>query len=164
MKKLFVALMLFAPTMLFAQKFGHVDTQNIMQSLPEIAKINGELSAKQKELENDLIAMQTELQRKFEEYQKTQSTMNETKRQETEQELQDMNSKIQQAYEQGQQQMQQLQQDKMGPVYDKVRNAIQAVGKAGNYTYIFEASSPLFIGVDSKDLTADIKAELNKTK
>ena len=80
MKKFFVALMLIAPTAMFAQKFGHVDTQNIMQSLPEISVINGELQAKQKELENDLTAMQTEFQRKLDDYEKTQSTMNETKR------------------------------------------------------------------------------------
>jgi len=164
MKKFFVALMLIAPTALFAQKFGHVDTQNIMQSLPEISVINGELQAKQKELENDLTAMQTELQRKYDEYEKTQSTMNETKRKETEQELQDMNNKIQQTYQQSQQTMQQLQQEKMGPVYEKVRKAIEAVGKAGAYTYIFEVGSALYIGTDSKDLTADVKTEIQKIK
>ena len=164
MKKFFVALMLIAPTALFVQKFGHVDTQNIMQSLPEISVINGELQAKQKELENDLTAMQTELQRKYDEYEKTQSTMNETKRKETEQELQDMNNKIQQTYQQSQQTMQQLQQEKMGPVYEKVRKAIETVGKAGAYTYIFEVGSALYIGTDSKDLTADVKTEIQKIK
>ncbi len=164
MKKFFVALMLIAPTAMFAQKFGHVDTQNIMQSLPEISVINGELQAKQKELENDLTAMQTEFQRKLDDYEKTQSTMNETKRKETEQEMQDMNNKIQQTYQQSQQTMQQLQQEKMGPVYEKVRKAIESVGKAGAYTYIFEVGSALYIGTDSKDLTADVKSEIQKIK
>jgi len=164
MKKLFVALMLIAPTTMFAQKFGHVDTNNIMQSLPEIDIINGELQAKEKELTAELQAMQTEFQRKLEDYQKTQSTMNETKRKETETELQAMNEKIQQAYQQSQQDLQKLQQEKMTPVYDKVRNAIQAVGKAGAYTYIFETGTALYIGTDSKDVTADVKAEIKKAK
>ena len=38
-------LMLLAPVAVFAQKFGHVDTQAIIQSLPEVSKVNGELEA-----------------------------------------------------------------------------------------------------------------------
>ena len=34
-----------APMAAFAQKFGHCDTQAILQSLPEISKVNGELEA-----------------------------------------------------------------------------------------------------------------------
>ena len=88
----------------------------------------------------------------------------EDRRKETEQELQDMNNKIQQTYQQSQQEMQKLQQEKMGPVYEKVRKAIETVGKAGAYTYIFEVGSALYIGTDSKDLTADVKTEIQKIK
>jgi len=38
MKKLLFMLMLMAPLSGFAQKFGKVNTQTIMQALPEIAK------------------------------------------------------------------------------------------------------------------------------
>ena len=48
MKKLLLLIMLMAPLATFAQKFGKVNTQTIMQALPEIAKINGELQAQQK--------------------------------------------------------------------------------------------------------------------
>ena len=46
MKKLLIMLMLMAPLSGFAQKFGKVNTQTIMQALPEIAKINGELECR----------------------------------------------------------------------------------------------------------------------
>ncbi len=58
MKKLLLMLMLMAPLATFAQKFGKVNTQTIMQNLPEIAKINGELQATAKQYENDLKGMQ----------------------------------------------------------------------------------------------------------
>ena len=45
MKRLIIIMMLFAPMAVMAQKFGHVDSQSIMTTLPEIAKINGELQA-----------------------------------------------------------------------------------------------------------------------
>ena len=38
-------LMLLAPMATFAQKFGHVNTQEIMSSMPELIKVRGELEA-----------------------------------------------------------------------------------------------------------------------
>lgn len=38
MKKLILMLMLCAPMTMMAQKFGKVNTQQIMQSLPDVAK------------------------------------------------------------------------------------------------------------------------------
>ena len=68
MKKLLLFIMLMAPLATFAQKFGKVNTQTIMQALPDIAKVNGELQAQQKTYENDLKGMQDELTRQNEAY------------------------------------------------------------------------------------------------
>ena len=38
MKKLILMLMLFAPIATFAQKFGHVNAQAVMESLPEFIR------------------------------------------------------------------------------------------------------------------------------
>ena len=84
MKKLLLFIMLMAPLATFAQKFGKVNTQTIMQALPEIAKINGELQAQQKTYENDLKSMQDELTRQSDAYEKGKSTMNATAQQQKE--------------------------------------------------------------------------------
>lgn len=156
--------MLLAPMAMMAQKFGHVDSQAIITSMPDITRINGELQAKAQEYDNALKEMQTELQNKADSYEKTKATMNATTQQETEAQLNEMYQKIQQTYQQNQQDMQKLQQEKMAPVQQKIQTAIQNVGKAGNYTYIFEVGTAVYIGADSKDVTADVKAELNKLK
>ena len=39
MKKLILMLMLCAPMSLFAQKFGHLDSQALLQSLPEATNV-----------------------------------------------------------------------------------------------------------------------------
>ena len=71
MKKLFMMLMLFAPLATFAQqKFGHINAQEVMASMPEFIKVRGEIEATAKQYENDLKAMQDELQRKAQEYDK----------------------------------------------------------------------------------------------
>ena len=87
MKKLVLMLMLLAPMTMMAQKFGKVNTQTIMQALPDVAKANGELEALQKQKDNELKAMQEEFQRKADEYQKGASTMNATAKQQKETEI-----------------------------------------------------------------------------
>lgn len=50
----------------------------------------------------------------------------------------------------------------MTPIYQKLETAVQAVGKAEGVIYIFDmARTPLaYIGAESIDLTAKIKAQL----
>lgn len=168
MKKLVLMLMLCAPLSMLAQnaKFGHVDAQSIMQSLPEFIKARGELEAQSKQYENDLQAMQKEIQTKSDEYDRTKSTMNATKQQETEANLQQLVQKYQQAYQDNQQAIQKAQQEKMQPIMNKIMQAIKNVGKAGGYVYIMDiaAGVPYISDTLSKDVTADVKAEMNKLK
>ncbi|KXB45100.1 outer membrane protein [Bacteroidales bacterium KA00344] len=164
MKKIILMFMLMAPLATFAQKFGKVNTQNIMQTLPEISKINGELEATAKQYENELKSMQEELQRQSDAYDKGKSTMNATAQQAKEQELQQLYQKIQQTYQDNQQKLQKAQQEKMQPVIVKVRNAIENVGKAGGYTYIFEEGVAVFTGSNVEDVTSKVQAEINKLK
>ncbi|MBS5612964.1 OmpH family outer membrane protein [Hoylesella buccalis] len=166
MKKLILMLMLFAPMSMFAQKFGHLNSQQVMNDMPEFVKARGEIEATAKQYENDLKAMQDELQRKAEEYEKTKSTMNATKQKETEEELMKLNEKIRTAYNDNSQALQKAQQEKMQPITAKLVNAIQAVGKAGNYVYIMDITSgiPYISQTLSEDVTAKVKAELAKTK
>lgn len=68
MKKIIIMLMALLPMAAMAQnaKFGHIDTQSIMQQMPEFIKARGELEAEQKQYENELQEMQKELQAKAE--------------------------------------------------------------------------------------------------
>ena len=153
-------LMLLAPMTMMAQKFGKVNTQTIMQALPDVAKANGELEALQKQKDNELKAMQDELNRKLDEYQKGQSTMNATAKQHKETELQGLNQKIQQAYQDGQQELQKKSNELMQPIVAKVRAAIDAVGKAGNYTYIFEEGAAIYTGSNVVDVTKEGQSKI----
>ena len=110
--------------------------------------------------------MQKELQTKAEKYEKEKATMNATMQQTTEQELQDMYTKIQQAFQDNQQKIQKASQEKMMPITTKIQNAIKAVGKAGGYVYIMDISAgiPYISETLSKDVSADVKAELNKMR
>ena len=167
MKKLLLMLMLCAPMTMFAQKFGHLDSQALLQSLPEATAIQNKLQAKGKEYQKQIEDMQAELQRQAEAYDKAKSTMNATKQAETEKTLQDLYNKIQQPAQDNQKAFNEEQQKQLGPVLEKVRNAIAAVAKTGGYTYIMEkaAGQPIYINeAISKDVTAEVKAQLAKMK
>ncbi len=92
--------------------------------------------------------------------------MNATKQQETETELNTLYQKYQQALQDNQQTLSKEQQEKMQPITTKLVNAIKAVGKAGGYVYIMDVSSgiPYISDTLSKDVTAEVKAQLNKLK
>lgn len=168
MKKIIIMLLALLPMAAMAQtaKFGHMDSQAIMQSMPELIKIRGEIEAQAKQYENELQEMQRELQTKAEKYDKEKATMNATMQQQTEEELQKMYAAMQQAYQDNQQKIQQVQMEKMQPIQTKLQNAIKAVGKNGGYVYIMDlaAGIPYISETLSKDVTAEVKAELNKMK
>ena len=151
MKKLILMLMLFAPIATFAQKFGHINSQTVIESLPEYVKARAEVEGQAKAYDNDLQAMQKEIQTKAETY---------------EAELQNLYQKFQQAQQDNSQALQKLQQEKMQPIISKLQNAIKSVGKAGGYVYIMDVSSgiPYISDSLSKDVTAEVKAEMNKLK
>jgi len=164
MKKIIIMMMLIAPLAAMAQKFGHVDTQSLMYSLPEFDKIQRELRAVGQQYENELSKMQEELKVEADEYDMEKATMSAEKQKETENRLNDMYNRIQQYATASQQTFEKQQEEKFGALKEKVKTAIQKVGKAGQYSYIFDKDTPLYIGANTKDLTEEVRAELKKMK
>ena len=143
-------------------KFGHVNTQEIIQAMPEYQKAQTEIKALQDQYEADLKSMQDELQKKAEAYDKEQATLPANIKQRRETELQEMYQKIQQSYQDNQQALAKEQNEKMQAITTKVLDAIKAVGQAGNYVYIMDlaAGIPYISTTLSTDVTADVKAKL----
>ena len=167
MKKILMIALLIAPMTVFAQqKFGHVNSQQIIQSLPDFIKSNGEIEAQAKIYENELQTMQQEIQKQATAYEQAQATMSQTQKEAKAKELMELQQKLQQTYNDNQQALQKLQQEKLQPILTKVQNAIKNVGKAGAYIYIMDTSAgiPYISETLSKDVTAEVKAEINKLK
>jgi len=143
-------------------KFGHVNTQEIIQVMPEYTTAKNEIEALAKQYEADLQSMQQEFQKKYEDYQKNGASLPENIKQRREQELQDMDTKIRQSYQDNQQELAKAQQEKMQAITTKVLEAIKQIGQAGNYVYIMEmgAGIPYISTTLSEDVTAQVKAKL----
>ena len=145
-----------------AQKFGHVNSQEIIQAMPEFTKARTDIETLTKQYEADLKSMQEELQKKSEAYEKEQATLPANIKQRREQELQEMYQKIQQSYQDNQQALAKEQSEKMQVITTKVLNAIKEVGQAGGYVYIMDLSGgiPYISTTLSTDVTPQVKAKL----
>jgi len=161
MKKLLFMLMMLAPMAAFAQKFGHVNSQEIIQAMPEFTKARTDIEALAKQYDADLKSMQEEIQKKAEALEKEQATLPANIKQRREQELQEMYQKYQQSAQDNQQALAKEQSEKMQPIQKKLLDAINAVGQAGGYVYIMQTGSALYISTTlSTDVTAQVKAKL----
>ena len=143
-------------------KFGHVDTQSIIQAMPEYSKAESEIKALQSQYEADLKSMQDELQKKGEAFDKEQASLPDNIKQRRQQELQEMYQKIQQSYQDNNQALQKASAEKMQAITTKVLDAIKAVGQAGGFVLINEinAGIPYISTTLSTDVTAQVKAKL----
>ena len=142
-------------------KFGHVNTNEIIQAMPEYNKAKTEIDALQQQYEADLKSMQDELQKKGEAFDKEQATLPENIKQRRQQELQEMYQKIQQSYQDNNQALQKASAEKMQAIQAKVLEAIKSVGQTGGFIYIMEDNSlPYISSTLSTDVTAQVKAKL----
>ena len=155
-------LLMFAPMATFAQKFGHVNSQEIVQAMPEFTKARTDIEALTKQYEADLKSMQGELQKKSEAYEKEQASLPANIKERREKELQDMYQKIQQSYQDNQQALAKEQSERMQAITTKVLDAIKQVGQSGGYVYIMDLTGgiPYISTTLSTDVTSQVKAKL----
>lgn len=135
-------------------KFGHINSQELLQKMPEMETALSTLEDMQTNNNERLKLLQTELQNLNTKYAGESQTLDALTRQSREKELQTMNQNIQQFYQSAQQEMQQKQQQLTQPVIEKARKAVETVGKENGFTYIFDVSKGevLYLGSQSVDV------------
>ena len=142
------------------QKIGYVDSQVIIDMMPEGAKIQQDLQAYYSELQAELQAMATEYQNKLRDYEANSATMGNVLRQSKEKEILDLQSRIQEFQNNAEGDFTAKQTELMKPMLDKIQKAIDEVVKAKGLAYVFEKTVVLSIGEGAIDITADVKAKL----
>lgn len=160
MKKIIIAMMLALPMIASAQKFGHINTQELFAQMPEVNQVKLKMDTIQNQYEMQLASMNEEIQRKAQDYQSQEATMPDAVKQIRQQELQEMQQRIQLFYQTAEQDIQKKQQELLLPVHEKMTKAIQKVGERDGYTYIFDSAAMVHIGADAIDVTPAVKKEL----
>lgn len=163
-KRILIAILVALPMTVFAQKYGVINTQALMESMPEMKQITEQLQASSNSYQEEFNKLQAEFQKKFEEFQalsndpSTPATIKDRRTQE----MQDLDNKMMQFRQTAEQDIQRQQQQLMAPLQEKVLKAIQTVGEEGGYTFIFENVIPIYSGKDVTDVTESVKALLVK--
>ncbi len=159
-KKILIAIMIALPSMAFAQKFGVVNSEEILTNLPDMKEVQAQIEAASKKYEDEFANLQNEINKKVTEYQAMEESTPQTIRDRRVQEIQELDQKIQQFRATATQDLQQQQQRLMAPIQEKVMNAVNAVGAEGGFTMIFESMVPVYVGTDAVDVTPLVKTKL----
>ena len=163
LKKIALLLMLVLPMSVFAQKFGHIRTQEILTIMPEYTKAQTDIQTMQKQYEDEMKRLQDEVNKKFTAYQQEQANLPKNIQERRQKELQELNERGMQMGQDAQQQLQQSWLQMLEPIAKKIDDAIKAVGQEGGYVYIFDLNAtqiPFINETYSTDVTSAVKAKL----
>ena len=144
-------------------KFGHINSEELIQALPDFDSAKVILEKLRKELIEYLELMSVELNDKYDAYNKGSKNMSDIVKQIKEQELSDMDRRIQEFQNTAQTQFQEKQAELFQPIIAKVDKAIKDIGKENDFFYIFNTSQgdpPYFDESKSVNVTALVKAKL----
>ena len=148
-KKFIVAILLALPFAVSAQsvKIGLVDSNAVIAAMPETTAAQQKLADAQKKYETEYNALQEELKKMYDE-------INAMK----EDELPAIRERKMTAFQDGSQTLQEL----MAPIMQKVKSAIESVGKEGNFTLVQDLNPQLtfYYSSPAEDITPLVKVKL----
>ncbi len=147
---LFACVLMLIPVVSGAQsiKIGYINSDAIMDGLPEAQEAQRQLDEIVSEWQNELTQMQRTWQRKFEEYDKMKLIMSDQRRADAERELMDLDRDIAEFRDRkfGQDgELFRLQEELIRPIQDRIFLAIQDVAEQEAYDYIFDQSCDILL-------------------
>ncbi len=163
LKTLLLATVLCVATVSFTQaqsKIAHINTQELIASMPAMKAAQTELETLSKTYQTDLQTMGTEFQNKIKQYDAEAATKTQEENMKRQEEVQTMEQNIRQFQGQAQQDLQKKQEELLKPITEKAKAAILKVGRAQGFDYVLDSSVGVTILAAGKDLMNDVKKEL----
>ena len=162
MKKIGIVVLLTLLTIsTFAQKFGHLNAQELISIMPERDKAIEQLQDYAKGLESQLMSMQSEYQSMIEDYQNNEASYDDLTKQDKIAEIQGLEQRLTTFQQSAQTSLQNKEIELLRPIEEKAQNAIKIVAEKGKYTYILDSSSGILLySKESEDILEKVKKEL----
>lgn len=142
-------------------KIGYINSESIMQALPEAIDAQKSLDALVAGWEADLQKMQTEWKKKFDDFDKRKLILTDQVRADQERELRELdqnitdfrNKKFGQSGE-----LFQKQAEVMKPIQNKMFKVLEDIAKEDSYDYVFDRSGEILLlyANEKNDLTAKV--------
>tara|TARA_Y100000746_G_scaffold231688_1_gene246235 strand:- start:911 stop:1435 length:525 start_codon:yes stop_codon:yes gene_type:complete len=161
-----IVVLVFLSVLVSEFKIGYLNADKILTELDEVRQVQIQLEKEQRKIESDYMNLEMELDSLFRSYEQQKMLMSEERRQKLEKTLTDKQAEIQrfQAEKVGPQgEIYKIHDQLMAPVYAKIDEAIQKVGKQEGYDYIFNVvSGGIVYALPQYDLTDLVVKELEK--
>lgn len=139
-------------------KSAHIDVAELMTKMPAYIDAQKQLEKLGQQYDNDFKVMVDEYQARLKKYEQEAETVSAKINEERAKEVQDLEKRIREFRETAQKELSTKEGDLMKPIEEKVKAAIQKVGKAKGFQYVFNSAGLLL--ADGPDLTPDVKKEL----
>jgi outer membrane protein len=168
MKKI-AALLLFSAaltlTPAFSQKnnkFGHINSAELLSLMPERKVAAARMDTMTKEIQKQMEDMMAEYRSKQDGLEKGRTGFSALVLKDKEDELASLGQRIQNFQQQAQSTLEQKEQELTEPIVTKAKKAIEQVAKENSYTYVFDTSAgALLFWEESDNLIALVKKKLN---
>ena len=163
MKKIILLAILTALNVsLIAQnKLGYIDSQELLMLMPERNSAEKEVQEFAKSLEAQLTSMTAEYQQSVQNYQTNEASFTDLVKQDKIAEITGLEQRIQAFQQNAQQSIVAKEQELLGPILDKARNAIEEVAEEGGFTYIFDKSiGSIVFAKESENVLPLVKKKL----
>lgn len=165
MRKIKILLLILCVTLSFAvhsqSKVAHINSTELVSSMPEMNEAKTELEKLAKTYENDIQTMAAELQSKVKQYDTEAAAQTDEENAKRLQEVQGMEQSIRQYQAQAQQELQKKEFDLLKPITEKAQAAINKVAGALGFDYVLDSTQGQGVIVaNGTDLTEEVKKEL----
>lgn len=163
-KTIFVGLLAFISIQLSAQKFGYVNSAQLIEMHPKTKTANAELEAFQKKEAGDLQSKASVFDEKYKKFVADYQSESLSPKQvaELEKALGEEQQGLQKLEQEAQLRLAQKREALIQPILKELDDAIQSIGQEGSYLFIFDTSGngSIIYAEESEDITDQVKSKL----
>lgn len=149
-------------TVVNAQKIAHLSLDSLVSMMPETKTAKDAAQNYLKGIEAEVMNMQTELQTKYEDYLKNETTMAEVVKKSKQEELNSLQKRIEDFRQQAQLDYQRKYGELTAPIMEKAKKGIELVAKEAGYKYVLDTSTGnVLYSEASDDILLAVKKKLD---
>lgn len=143
-------------------KIGLVDTATVLQGMPDTQEAQKKVADASKKYEDEYAKLGEEMKRLYEELNNMDEKELPAIKERKIKEFQDYQAKVQNFEQSAQQDLQRMQQELLSPIFQKIKDAVESVGKEGGFGMIqdYNPQQTLYYGAPVVDVTPQVKAKL----
>ena len=159
---IFISLLFVGISGVNAQKFGHINNQELYTAMPESDSAQAQIEALAQEYQLQLEEMNVEFNKKYDDYLTNRDSYTDLIRQTKEADITEMQQRIQAFQQNADMDLQTRQQELLRPILEKANNAIRDVAEENGFIYIFDLSrgNPIYWSDQSVDVLPLVKTKL----